>query len=86
MAREIIWTRLILETFIREAALTEREEKVMRLHVAEVSRLEIAEYINASVSTVDTIIRRCKRKYDAAQKANPDTLPKRKRSVKETFR
>lgn len=84
MAHQVIWSKLILETFISEANLTKDEEMIMRTRVAGWSRTKQSIELGMSLSTVDRIIARLKVKYDAAQKHSM-ILPPRKYSAKETF-
>lgn len=84
MAHQVPWNKIIVETFIEEAMLTEEEEWVLRTRVAGWSRTKQAMELKMSVSTVDTIIKRLKKKYDRVQKTNP-LLPPRKSSAKETW-
>ena len=80
MTNEVIWTKLILERFIEQANLTQDEEIVMRTRVAGWSRVKQAMELNLSISSIDRIINRLKRKYDEVQKIDP-ILPPRKRGV-----
>ena len=74
----------MLEAFIKEACLTPEEEHIMRTRVAGWTRIQQAEKLGMSVSTVDAIIKRLKIKYDEAQKYSL-ILPPRKSSVQETY-
>jgi hypothetical protein len=80
MTNEVIWTKLILERFIDLANLTQDEEIVIRTRVAGWSRVKQAMELNLSVSSIDRIINRLKRKYDEVQKYDP-ILPPRKKNV-----
>lgn len=84
MAHEIPWNKLILETFIDLAALSKEEEWVMRTRVAGWPRTRQAMELHISVETLDRIIRRLKRKYDAVQQQSP-LLPPRKKSSEELW-
>lgn len=84
MSHQVCWSKFILETFISEALLTKDEEMIMRTRVAGWTRLQQAERLNMSISTVDKLIARLKVKYDKAAKFNP-LLPPRKFSAKETY-
>lgn len=84
MSHQVIWSKLILETFISEANLTKDEEMIMRTRVAGWSRTKQAMELCMSVSAVDKIIARLKVKYDHAAKYNP-LLPPRKQSAVETY-
>jgi DNA-binding NarL/FixJ family response regulator len=80
MTNEVIWTKIVLERFIELANLTQDEEIVIRTRVAGWSRVKQAMELNLSVSTIDRIISRLKRKYDEVQKFDP-MLPPRKKNV-----
>lgn len=84
MSHQVPWNKIILETFIEEACLTKEEEWIMRTRVAGWCRTKQADELNMSISNVDKIINRLKKKYDNAAKYNP-LLPPRKSSEKETW-
>lgn len=85
MAKQVPWTRVILERFISEACLSELEEKVMRTRVCGWSRQRQCEEFNISMATLDRIIRRLKTKYDKVQKYDP-ILPPRRFGVDDTYK
>lgn len=78
MTNEVIWTKIVLERFIEQANLSEDEEIVIRTRAAGWSRIKQAMELNLSVSTIDRIISRLKRKYDEVQASDP-ILPARRR-------
>lgn len=84
MSREVMWSKIILETFVEEALLTKEEEMVIRTRVAGWTRTKQALELNMSVSNIDKIISRLKLKYDEVQKYNP-ILPPRKNSEEEDY-
>lgn len=84
MAKQVVWTKLILETFISEALLTKEEEMIIRTRVAGWSRTQQAMELGMSLGTVDRLIKSCKMKYDSVQKYNP-ILPPRKHSKEEDW-
>ena len=84
MSHQVCWSKVILETFISEALLTKEEEMIMRTRVAGWTRLQQADQLGMSISTVDAIIKRLKIKYDNVSKYNP-LLPPRKQSAQETY-
>ena len=85
MARQVIWTKLIVEEFIHLAKLTEDEEMIMRTRADGWSITKQATTFNMSVSTVNRIIKRLKKKYDAVQKEHPNEFPIRRTSKKEEW-
>lgn len=74
---DIIWNKIILNEFIDLACLTETEEKILRTRIAGWSRVKQSMEFNMSVSTVDSVIRMIKLKYDMVQ-PHSTILPKRK--------
>lgn len=67
IARQICWTKKIVETFIEEACLTKEEQDILRTNVAGLTISEQAEKFNISVCKVNRIIKRLKCKYDNVQ-------------------
>lgn len=63
MTNEVIWTKLVLERFIQLANLTEEEEIVIRTRAAGWSRVKQAMELNISISGIDRIISRLRKKY-----------------------
>lgn len=84
MSNEVRWTKLILETFIDEGCLSKDEEIIMRTRVAGWTRTKQAQEFGMSLSTIDRIIKRLKKKYDEVAKYNP-ILPPRKPSAYEDY-
>lgn len=84
MSKQVLWTNVILEEFIRLGALTEDEEKVLRTRVAGWAVSKQARELGMSESSVARIIRRLKVKYDRVQPYS-DKLPKRRHSAEETY-
>lgn len=84
MSTQVIWSKLILETFIKEANLSKEDEWIMRTRVAGWSRIKQCEYLHISISNLDKRISRLKKRYDEVQKTNL-LLPPRKFSAKELW-
>lgn len=84
MAHQVAWNKIILEEFVRIGGLTSIEEEVIRTRVAGWTRTEQSIKLGLSVPTIDRAIKRCKVKYDNAQKYSP-ILPPRRFSVKEVY-
>ena len=84
MSHQVPWSKVILEAFIEEACLSKDEEMVMRTRVAGWSRTEQSMKLGMSLATIDRIIARLKKKYDAAQKYSA-ILPPRKQSERELW-
>ena len=84
MVHQVPWNKIIVETFIEEAMLTKDEEWILRTRGAGWSRTKQAVELNMSITNVDKIISKLKKKYDNVQKYNP-LLPPRKPSDQETW-
>lgn len=84
MSHQVIWTKTIVEEFVKEAMLSKDEEMVLRTRAAGWTRQKQAMEFGMSLATIDRIIKRLKVKYDAAEKCNP-LLPPRKQSAQETY-
>lgn len=84
MAHQVPWNKIIVETFIEEAMLSEEEEMILRTRVKGWSRTKQSLELGMSISSVDKIISTLKMKYDNVAKYNP-LLPPRKSSAEETW-
>lgn len=84
MSHQVVWSKIILEEFIKLAILTKDEEIIMRTRVDGWSVVKQAQTFNMSTSTVNRIIKRLKVKYDEVQKYSP-ILPPRKFSAAELY-
>ena len=83
--KQILWTKKIVDTFIKEGMLTKEERDVLLLRVQGYTIAETSELMNISDSKVNRIIRRLKIKYDNLQ-GTLEELPKRKETTKELYR
>ena len=83
--KTVLWTKKIIETFIKEGMLTEEEKEVLLLRVKGYTIAETSELMNISDSKVNRIVRRLKIKYDNLQGTIKE-LPKRKETTKELYR
>lgn len=84
MKSRIVWSKVILEEFIRLACLSETEEMIMRTRVAGWTVTKQAMTFNMSTATVSRHIKNIKAKYDECQKYSA-ILPPRKHSAKEDY-
>jgi len=84
MAKQVDWTKKIVETFIEEAMLSDLEQKVLKTRVQGWTRTKQAYEFNISMPTLDRCIATLKKKYDEVQKYHPD-LPKRRVSKEEEY-
>ena len=83
--KQILWTKKLVDTFIKEGMLTKEEREVLLLRVQGYTIAEQAEMLNISESKVNRITRRLKIKYDALQGTIKE-LPKRTKTTKELYR
>ena len=83
--KQILWTKKIVDTFIKEGMLTKEEREVLLLRVQVYTIAEQAEMLNISDSKVNRITRRLKIKYDDLQ-GTINELPKRTETTKELYR
>lgn len=84
MTKQVIWTKLIVEEFVKEGCLTKEEEEVLRTRASGYTITQQAMKLNMSEAKVSKIIARLKVKYDEVAKYNP-LLPPRKASAQETY-
>lgn len=85
MAHQVPWTKEILENFIEYALLSDDEEFIMRSRCKGWTVTRQAMYLAKSESSVHTMIKTLKIKYDNVQKEHPDLFPERKFSCEETY-
>lgn len=85
MAKQVLWTQQVLESFIEKALLTEDEEYIMRTRCRGMTVVQQAIKMNKSESAVNKMISVIKIKYDAVQKEFPDLFPERRYSIAETY-
>lgn len=78
MAKQVVWTKPVLEDFIRLALMDERQEAVIRLHASGKSQVEICMQLNISESTLNRIIRELKDRYDEVQPHSEIMKPRQK--------
>lgn len=84
MAKQVIWTKFIYDTFVREGCLTRFEQEIMRTRIDGMTVLQQAEHLHCSKSTVEKTIAALKKRYDEVQKLCPD-LPVRRSSAQELY-
>ena len=92
MAHQVVWTKIILETFLEESGLNDRVsmgdnkarilEGIMRTRCVGKTIVEQAEMFNCSVDSINKYIAELKSLYDVTQKHSL-ILPVRKNSKKE---
>lgn len=82
MTKQVFWTKAVLEEFIKEGNLNERQEFIMRSRAKGESIIKQAEELHLSVDQVNKEVAKLKKIYDATQ-LNNDVLPPRKKNQKE---
>ena len=85
MAKQVIWTQKVLESFIELGGLNSDEEYIMRSRCKNVTVLEQSHHLHCSPATVNRIIADLKVRYDTVQKEYPDIFPIRKTSKQEKY-
>lgn len=85
MTKQVFWTKKILEAFISEGNLNERQEYIIRTRAKGYTIVRQAEELNLSVDQVNKDIALLKRIYDATQK-HSDILPARVKNKKELYK
>lgn len=84
MSHQVIWTKIIVEEFVKLGNLTKEEEAVLRTRAAGWTILQQSTHLSMSTSSINRIVKRLKKKYDLVQKYSP-ILPPRKFSAKELY-
>lgn len=82
MTKQVFWTKAVLEEFIKEGNLNERQEFIMRSRAKGESIIKQAEELHLSVDQVNKEVAKLKKIYDATQ-LNNSILPPRKKNQKE---
>lgn len=85
MTRQLILTKSLVETFIEEGNLNERQEYIIRTRAKGYTIARQAEELHLSIDQVNKDIAQLKKIYDAVQVGN-DSLPPRKKNKKELYR
>lgn len=84
MTRQLILTKAVIETFIDEGNLNERQEFIIRTRAKGYTIARQAEELHLSIDQVNKDIAQIKKIYDVVQQANP-TLPPRKKNKSELY-
>lgn len=82
MTKQIIWTKQIVEAFINEAYLNERQAFIVRTRAKGYTIAKQAEALNLSVDQVNKDIAKLKKIYDSIQPESA-ILPVRKKNSRE---
>lgn len=79
------WTKSLLDDFIAEAMLSDREIKLMKMRIHGDSVVKQAQELYVSTSTVCRMVIGLRSKYDELHKQMPDRFPYRKPSRFEKY-
>ena len=85
MTKQILWTKPVLEAFIKEGNLNPRQEFIIRTRAKGYSIVKQAQELNLSVDQVNKEIAILKKLYDATQ-LHSNILPKRKKNKTELMK
>lgn len=85
MTKQIIWTKAVLEAFIKEGNLNKRQEYIIRTRAKGYTITKQASELNLSVDQVNKDIAELKRRYDATQ-IHSKILPPRKKNKAELIK
>lgn len=84
MTKQVVWTKLVMETFIEEANLTKEEEMILRTRCQGWTITKQALEFGMSPSSINRTIAKLKKRYDVVQKTSC-ILPPRKTSAAEIY-
>lgn len=82
MTKQVIWTKTVLEAFIKEGNLNKRQEYIMRTRAEGYTIAKQADELHLSVDQVNKDIAELRRIYDATQ-VHSNILPPRMKNKKE---
>ena len=82
MTKQVFWTKKVIEEFIKEGHLNERQEYIIRTRAKGYTIAMQAEELHLSIDQVNKDIAELKKIYDATQ-VNSLILPKRAKNQKE---
>lgn len=84
MTKQVFWTKKVLDAFISEGNLNERQIYLIKTRTMGYTIAKQAEELNLSIDQVNKDIAALKKIYDATQK-HSDILPPRKKNKKELW-
>jgi len=85
MAREVLWTDKLTESFIKKGALSEDQAYIMRSRARGYTVQQQSDHLHKSPATIGRMIAEIKKRYDAVQKEYPDEFPPRRNSKVENY-
>lgn len=84
MTKQVFWTKIVLDAFIKEGNLNERQKFLIQTRVQGYTISKQAQELNLSVDQVNKDIAELKKIYDATQKYST-ILPSRKKNKKDLW-
>lgn len=81
----IHWTKKTFEIFVEEAMLSELETAILEERIKGLTVTEMSMKHNVSASTIHSIIKKMREKYDIVQKQHPDVFPIQRVSKEEIY-
>lgn len=85
VAKQVIWTKQIIDEFAELALLNEDEIEILKMRAEGKTIVQQSMKIGLSEAAINSITARLKLKYDMVQ-PNSKYMPKRKLTVKETYK
>ncbi len=82
MTKQVIWTKAVLEAFIKEGNLNKRQEYIIRTRAKGYTIIKQAEELHLSVDQINKDIAELRKIYDAAQ-IHSEILPPRRKNKKD---
>ncbi len=79
MTKQVVWTKRVLEAFIDEGNLTDRQEYIIRTRAKGFTIPQQAEALNLSVDQINKDIATLKKIYDVTQ-LHSNILPPREKN------
>ena len=81
MSHQVLFTREILDAFVKEAMLTKDEEFIVRTRAKGWSRQQQAFELNRSIQSIDRMIKKIKIKYDKVAEHNTQFTKRERKGV-----
>ena len=85
MTKQVLWTKQVLEAFIKEGNLNERQEFIIRTRAQGYTITKQALELHLSIDQVNKDIATLKKIYDVVAR-DSDILPPRKKNKKELYK
>ncbi len=85
MTKQVLWTKQVLEAFVKEGNLNERQEFIIRTRAQGYTITEQALELHLSIDQVNKDIATLKKIYDVVAR-DSDILPPRKKNKRELYK